>query len=453
MLGIAWLALRQAQEALNKGRLEDAQRLLGQSCVQGHKGVYELLNRLARGYVERGERRLKHDNAEVAWQDLLQAEQVKVADSGADQLRQSLVRLGLADVRQQLVAGEPDRAVEIVAQLRQRLVRQKELDLLDEAARHWLDARELANRGQFGHAQQLAERAGRLLASPVQRLEQFRRELEDRQNSLAPLLVQLHGAAEGARWRDVVATAEKVLALAPQHAEAKKLRGRAWKAIEPVTVAGKSPALESTHDQPPPDPVPQRFLLWIDGVGGYLVCMGSRITIGQATPEANVDVPLFADVSRLHATLTRDNEGYLLEALRPVQVNGESVRKALLRPNDRVTIGHGCQLQFRQPAPVSTSARLDLVSGHRLPLTVDAVLLMADTLLLGPGAHAHVELPDCKQTIVLYRHKDTLGIRCPGEFTLNGQRCEDRGLLGAHATVTGDDFALAIETIGTRMGR
>jgi len=188
-------------------------------------------------------------------------------------------------------------------------------------------------------------------------------------------------------------------------------------------------------------------------VGGYLVCMAPLVMLGQATPESNVDVPLFADVSRLHATLTRDNEGYLLEAMRPVQVNSEVVKKALLRPNDRVSLGGGCQMQFRQPAPVSTSARLDLASGHRLPLTVDAVLLMADTLLLGPGSHVHVELPDCKHVIVLYRHKDQLGIRCPGEFMVNGERCRERSLLGGHATVTGDDFALAIETVATRMGR
>jgi hypothetical protein len=453
MLGFAWLTLRQAQEALANGRLEEAQRLLGQSCIQGHKREHELLNQLGRAYVERGERRLKHENVDAAWNDLLAAEQLKVGDGGADKLRQALTNMGLADVRTQLSAGEPDRAVEAVAQLRQRLVKQKELDLLDEAARNWLDARELANRGQFGLGLQMLERAGRAISGPMQRLEQFRRELEGRQNKIGPVLVQLHEAAEKARWRDVVEAAEKVLALAPQHAEAKKLRDRAWKAIEPKTVTGKTPELESTADQPPPDPIPQRFLLWIDGVGGFLVCMGSRITIGQATPESCVDVPLFADVSRIHATLTRDNEGYLLEAMRSVRVNGDPVQKALLRPNDRLTLGGCCQLQFRQPAPVSTSARLDLASGHRLPLTVDAVLLMADTLVLGPGSLVHVEMPDSKQMVVLYRHKDALGIRYPGEFTVNGQKCRDRGLLGAHATVSGDDFALAIETIGTKMGR
>src|SRR5262245_27153102 len=82
----------------------------------------------------------------------------------------------------------------------------------------------------------------------------------------------------------------------------------------------------------PPDRVnaAPRFLLWIDGVGGYLICLGNRIALGQATPEANVDVPLFADVSRFHATLTRDAEGYLLEAARTVRVNNQEVTRALL---------------------------------------------------------------------------------------------------------------------------
>jgi tetratricopeptide (TPR) repeat protein len=450
MIGFAWLALRQAQEALYKGRLEDAQRLLGQSCVHGHKRVWDLLQQVARGFVERGERNLKHDNPEAAWQDLLQAEQLKIANCGAERLRQALTQLGVAEVKGLLQAGQPERAAETVAQLRQRLVRQKELDGLEETARHWLEARELANRGQFAESQFLAERAARLL--PGSALDRFRDELSEKQRNFGPLLLELHEAAEKGKWREVVALSERVLALAPQHGEARKLRSRAWKAIEPVTVAARPVSLQSTHDQPA-EVIPQRFLLWIDGVGGYLVCMGARVTIGQATSESFVDIPLFADVSRLHATLTRDNEGYLLEAVRPVQVNGEPVDKALLRPNDRVTVGSSCQMRFRQPAPVSTSARLDVVSGHRLPLTVDAVLLMADTLVLGPGAHVHVELPEAKQNVVLYRHKDSLGVRYPSEFTINGQRVSERGLLGAHATVTGDEFALAIESIGTRMGR
>ena len=46
-----------------------------------------------------------------------------------------------------------------------------------------------------------------------------------------------------------------------------------------------------------------RFLLWVDAVGGYLVCLDDRIVIGRAGPDSQADVPLMGDLSRNHATL------------------------------------------------------------------------------------------------------------------------------------------------------
>src|SRR5262249_55615739 len=91
----------------------------------------------------------------------------------------------------------------------------------------------------------------------------------------------------------------------------------------------RSPPRGATGRGPPPPPpplppltssqsgnpaLPKRFLLWVDGVGGYLVCLSHRVTFGQATSDGPIDVPLFADVSRLHAEITRDGEGYVVES-------------------------------------------------------------------------------------------------------------------------------------------
>jgi hypothetical protein len=449
MLGFAWLTLRQAQEALKNGRLDEAYRLLCQSEVQGHKRSFELLQQVAQGFVKRGQHHLENNDPSSAWNDLIAAEQAGAREGEAAQLRQALIRHEIAEIRLLLDAGEPARAVEVAEQLQQRGARPPELTPLEEAAKAWKLAREQASRGEFGQALQTMHRVGRLTPGRCAGLDQFVRELEQKHQAFASLLPSLHEAVEQRRWGEVVQWSERVLAMAPMHEEVRRMRNRAWKAIEPATVPATPAAVVVPVEETPR----QRFLLWIDGIGGFLVCLENKVTIGQATADAYVDIPLFADVSRLHATMTRDSEGYLIEAARALQINGRPTERALLRAGDRITLGSSCQIQFRMPVPVSASARLDIVSGHRLPLAVDGVLLMADTLVLGPGSQVHVAMPDLKQPIVLFRQKDGLGIRHVGEFHVDGERQKDRATLGSASTVTGEDFGLAIEALGSRMGR
>jgi hypothetical protein len=192
---------------------------------------------------------------------------------------------------------------------------------------------------------------------------------------------------------------------------------------------------------------PLRFLLWIDGVGGYLVCLGARVTFGHVAAADRVDVPLAADVSRLHASLTRDAEGYVLEAVRPVEVNAATVTRALLQADDRVTLGTTCQFVFRRPAPVSATARLDLVSGHRVMLGVDGVLLMADLMVLGDGPQAHVYVPELRRPVVFYRHPSGLGLRHQGGLSVDGCPAPLRGLLPLPSRVAGEDVSFAVEPL------
>jgi hypothetical protein len=349
--------------------------------------------------------------------------------------------LGMAEVRALLQAGETGRAEEAVTTLRQRGVRSPELQVLEEALRSWLAAQDLSSRGELSKAIEAVLRARRVLpANPP--LEALSSTLQQRAETFPVLLGRLLEAADTGRWPDVAELAEQVLSIAPQHAEARGLRARAWNAVQPPTLPmppPPSPEEESAGELAP------RFLLWIDGVGGYLLCLGARVTFGQAAPDARVDVPLVADVSRLHATLSRDPEGYLLEALRPVQVNGQATTRTLLQPNDRVTLGVSCQFLFRLPVAGSTTARLDLVSGHRLPVAVDGLILMAETLVLGTGPQTHVQVPDMKQPIVLFRHKDGLGLRHAGELRINGEMVTGRTVLSTRSAVVGDDFSFALE--------
>ena len=203
-----------------------------------------------------------------------------------------------------------------------------------------------------------------------------------------------------------------------------------------------APTIASLHDQLAP------YALWIDGVGGYLICLSHRLTLGQAQVEAPVDIALIADVSRHHATIQRDTEGYFLEAVRKVQINGLTTDKALLRSSDRITLGGSCQLQFWQPVPVSTSARLDMVSGHRFAEPVQAVLLMADTLVIGPEMQSHIQVPDMTQPLILFRNKNGLAARWSGNMLISGKSYQERGPLEAGGTLTTEQITLALERVG-----
>jgi len=451
MLGFARLLQRQAQEALKNGRLEDAQRILAQPNAQGQRGHGELIIKLATAYAERGACQLRRDDPEAAWRDLLEAEQLHTGGKAAQQLRVALSRLGMAETRALLHAGNLSRAEETLVRLQARGVRLPEFKVLEECVRDWQRARDLAGQGEFGQAIDIVDRVRRRLFTSYRALEEFRNDLEVRQQKYTLELRRLLEAADGARWREVAEIAEEVVTVAPQHVEARKLRGQAWKALEPVTLEAAS-VVRKKRDDVVCEGLPGRFLLWIDGVGGYLVCLGNRITFGHATADSHIDVPLVADVSRLHASLSRDAEGYVLEAVKPIQVNGQTTTRALLRPLDRVTLGTSCQFQFQQPAPVSATARLDLVSGHRLSLTVDGILLMADTLVLGTGPQVHVQIPDLRKNVVLFRHKAGVGLRHDGNLYVNGKKSEPRTVLGANATVVGDEISFTIEPVGMHLG-
>jgi hypothetical protein len=162
-------------------------------------------------------------------------------------------------------------------------------------------------------------------------------------------------------------------------------------------------------------------------------------------------VPLFADVSRTHAELTRDAEGYVFESGRCVRVNGAETKRAVLGPGDRVTLGTNCQFLFHKPVEVSSSARLEVTSGHRLPVAVDAVLLMGNELILGPEPDSHVPLK-VDAPVLIYRSRDGLSVRVPdSRFTVDDRPCQDRAVLTLPCVVSCEAFTFAVEPVGGRL--
>jgi hypothetical protein len=472
-----WLVLRQAREAVEHHRPEEAHRLIEPLIAAGYRKAWRLAREVVKEYIARAAKHLDQHNTDAAWRDLLAAESLNTGEKGLVEFRQTLARLGLVQARAVLEAGYPLETVAAVGKLRDRGVRHPDLALLESSARDWGQAAELADRGEFLRALEALDRLRPSLPCPVAGLERFRKAVLERYGRFQTAVGTLYDAAESRRWREALAASDAVLAVAPEHREAKAIRGKAWLAASPDTADYVSVAVEqheagaafadtrrdSGRPVPPPLPpqgssyasspsLPKRFLLWVDGVGGYLVCLSNRVTFGQATGEAPIDVPLFADVSRLHAEISRDGEGYIVESTKSVLVNGREAIRAVLASGDRVTLGATCQFLFQKPVAVSSTARLQLTSGHRLPVAVDGVLLMGNELMLGPGPEAHIVLPGLVAPVLIYRSKEGLGVRVgSGVFRIDDRPHTDRAALALPAVVSSDSFTFAIEPVASRL--
>ena len=344
----AWIIKWRAREALTNGQPEEAHRLLDDLVASGNRRAFALRADVIRGYLDRAERSLRHENIEAAWLDLRRQEKIAPGDSSVLRLRETLTRLGLSQIRAALEAGNALQALKSISRLKDRSAKSPEIAPLEEAAQDWVLAGEIAERGDFSLARSALQRIRPRLGPHTSGLDRFEQDIIRREDRFRFSWNELQQASAEKKWRDTLRHADEVLAVAPQHKEAQQARNRAWQVVQPDTASYrvKEAVIPEAETSGTPissegvdEALPKRFYLWIDGIGAWLVCLSPRISIGQATPEGGpIDVPLLADVSRIHASLTRDEESYLLETSREVLVNGRPVSKIVLQSGDQLAI-------------------------------------------------------------------------------------------------------------------
>lgn len=490
MLGQWRMVLRQAEEAARAGRYDEALLLASRPDVADHHHAVRLRSRLALDLVSRASRRGEADDLNGAIDDLDLAERHGAAPDVLAAARLNLGDRVAGEVKQSLEVGDPDRVVERVEALAKHKIGGPTLRRIRDAAEAWSLAICEARRGEFGRAHQALDRADLLAAGlAVIALTALRSELEARRKGVAPRIEALYAILSDGQWGPILSAADAVLELVPEHPAARQARQRAWQqiaAIGPgamawpdrgsrfakVSIENRVAAVEKDNKfrvAPSPKARPvvadailttptakaiqpsseSRCLLWVDTVGGYLVCFDPTIILGRAGVDSPADVPLLGDVSRQHATLTREGDGYLLRANHPTFVNGRQVDATSLRDGDVIRLGSSLEMEFRQPSPVSATARLSIVSRHRMPLAVDSIILMAETCILGSNSQAHIPISNLSDAMVLYRQGTTLWCRSSGRFEVDGKPVSGRAPLSLKSSVLGDGVSFSLEPLGT----
>jgi hypothetical protein len=189
------------------------------------------------------------------------------------------------------------------------------------------------------------------------------------------------------------------------------------------------------------------YYLWVDGVGAFQLFTSEEVTIGGPTRDKDpADLVLLANLSRRHATFLRSDEGYVLEAHGACKVADRPVEgRTHLNNNYRLELGTGVRLRFRVPSVLSATAVIDFASDHRPSRSIDGVILMDETCLLGPTADNHVVCPEWNETVVLFRKPEGFWCKSQSRVAIDGQWSDSGGPVKPGSCVSGTDFRFRLE--------
>ena len=499
MLGQWRIVMKQAEDAAKAGRFDEALGFATRPDVAEHRTMVSLRNRLAQDLVGRAARRAEADDLAGAIADLDLAATHGAPPDLLAGARMKVAERETEEVRSDLNAGDPAKVADKVARLAEHGISGPMLRRMKEAADAWKKSVDDGRRGEFGLAVEALERAARLAGGlAAEALASAQKDLANRRDLAAPRVEKLYAALSTTHWGETLAAAESVLELIPDHPAALQARSRAWQQIGSLNPAASLPGrgprpvagpasssgivfLETSEKSAEASTIPWRenlfrratpqvpradarprivrdgggmrgrFLLWADVIGGFLVCLENEVVLGRAGSDSMADIPLLGDLSRRHATIVRDGDGYILKAHHSTCVNGKAVEVAPLRNGDVIRLGTTVELEFHQPSPISSTARLEVVSRHRLPLAVDGVILMAETCIVGPSPQAHIPAPNLESPVVLYRQGPTLWCRASGEFEVDGRAHASRAPLAETSNVLGDGFSFSLEPLPAPM--
>jgi len=192
---------------------------------------------------------------------------------------------------------------------------------------------------------------------------------------------------------------------------------------------------------------PDSFHWWIDSVGSYLVFTKPRIRIGQAGSKEN-DVAILGDLSSHHADLVVSASGILLVPQAPTTVNGKPGDSFLLRDKDHIRM-RGVELVYHRPSPWGMTSRLEIVSRHRLPMSMDGIILLGETCTIGPRPEAVIQT-EWESAIYLNWYQGRYWVRGPEDLRVDGKATDGCAPLEPNSQIRGNWGSFRWEPIQPR---
>ncbi len=458
------LKLREAELAEKRDCLDEAAKLLFSEDLRSVRQAKSLASRVADKLAWQAIKLFHADDRNGGWQNLNAARALSGDSSEYLAARNEFITRIFALVECRLTAGDSSGALVAIDELERHQVAGSSLKTFKEGAQRLASARRLGSLGKFAEADGQFAQAEQVLGNHQSIVERLRQESRVKGTRYQENQAKLACFMNSHEWSKAAEVVDALLELAPENIQLREIqRGVSAKLKHGAqadlsgTVAlargrrGNYPPAEETKAVSKLDQVPtlgRRFLLWVDAVGGFMVCLGNEVVLGQATPGNRVDIPILGDVSRKHARIVRETGSYIVEPLQAVLIDGKPISgRTLLSDGDELDLGRGVRLRFRQPHALSATARLEFVSHHRMQPAADAVLLMAESCVMGPAWRNHVVCRDWSRDVVIFRQDDSLFCRASDSLEVDGIYVSGRGRLTSNSRIVGTDFSMSLEEL------
>jgi hypothetical protein len=357
--------------------------------------------------LERAERALRRESYEQAVDQLLEVRRLQPGNARLAELAEQVTEAVVAQTRRWIEQGRLDLAASLLEHLRplvgEHLATSELHRVLEQcgAATSWLEKGSVhqALRSLYQLRQLLPE--ADWIQQAIEATERASSSLDAVRGGPLGLLV-----ADGSRGGRDMQTHAAAGHGRPGSGELSRLPGRA--ALGAVGSA----------------PLPDRWLVQVDGAGSVVVVRARVTTIGPVSSTRAPLVGLLAPADLPTIAIERLEDDYFLRCDQAVRINGKSVSDKLLCDGDKISLSPRLEIRFLLPNAASTSAVLEL-TGARLPRQdVRRIILLDESIVLGGSGAAHVRVRGLQEDVVLYVRHERLYGRVGSAAQRNGSASE-----------------------------
>jgi hypothetical protein len=454
MANIADSFYQKTKVAVEEGRLDEALQAIRLQKSPINSKTRDLVSTLANALAHRADRHLSLDNEDAAWMDLTSAESLRSNLPRIEKLRSTLTKLMVSRAQNCLKEGDLRQCELVLGKLRDRNGNSSELSTLGTTCVMWIEGREFAETGEFQPAMASLERVRRRLIGSDTGVLRELETLSKKKNDFELLKPEFNDAVSKRDAPRIIELANRLLLIAPRDHTINRIRNAFLRGIE-----GNSKAV-SGFEKPETPAVPESktfdyssFFLWIDGFAGYFVLLDDKVSIGHSGSENPVNLPWVADIGRVHASLVRQKECFVIEPHLPVAIDGQLVTQTSILDEDTcISLGETCKINFKLPHRGSLTALLYPSSNHRPPVPVDGIILLSQSLILWDNEASHIRVPGLDKKIVLYRTSQGINIKSEGVTVVDGKKLFVSALLGNNSLVISGAVTFSLEPAPARLG-